>query len=47
VLPLDDPAAFAAALESIPGVVDSGLFLGTASVVLVAEAGSVRELRRS
>lgn len=44
--PLDDPAACAAALRAIPGVVDSGLFLGTASLVLLAEKGLVRELQR-
>jgi ribose 5-phosphate isomerase A len=41
-----DPAGLERALRCIPGVVDTGLFLGTASVVLVAEAGNVRELRR-
>ncbi len=45
--PLADPAACAAALRAIPGVVDTGLFLGTAAVVLVAEGGAVRELRRT
>jgi ribose 5-phosphate isomerase A len=44
--PQDDPARLEAALLAIPGVVDTGLFLGTAEVVLVAEAGQVRELRR-
>jgi ribose 5-phosphate isomerase A len=43
----DDPARLEAALLAIPGVVDTGLFLGTAEVVLVAEGGQVRELRRS
>lgn len=44
--PLADPAACAAALRAIPGVVDTGLFLGTAAMVLVAENGNVRELHR-
>ena len=30
----------------VPGVVDTGLFLGTAALVLVAEGGTVRELTR-
>jgi ribose 5-phosphate isomerase A len=34
------------AVRGIPGVVDTGLFLGTADVVLVAEPGGVREWRR-
>jgi ribose 5-phosphate isomerase A len=34
------------ALRSIPGVVDTGFFLGTASVVLVAEAGRLREITK-
>ena len=42
-----DPAGLARALCAIPGVVDTGLFIGTASAVLVAEAGSVRELHRA
>ncbi len=46
IAPLDDPAALERAIRGIPGVVDTGLFLGTASLVLVAEAGSVRTLER-
>jgi ribose 5-phosphate isomerase A len=42
-----DPAALERALRAIPGVVDTGLFLGTVSVVLVAEGGQVRELWRT
>jgi ribose 5-phosphate isomerase A len=45
VSPLDDPPALERALWAIPGVVDTGLFLGTAAVVLVAEGGTVQELR--
>lgn len=43
----EDAAALDRALRSIPGVIDTGLFLGTATLVLAAEAGSVRELWRS
>lgn len=44
--PLEDPAAAERAIRAIPGVVDTGLFLGTAHTVLVAEGGAVRELTR-
>lgn len=44
--PLSDPAAAERAIRAIPGVVDTGLFLGTAHTVLVAEGGKVRELTR-
>ncbi len=44
VEPLSDPREFDAAVRAIPGVVDTGLFLGMASSVLVAESGRVREL---
>jgi len=44
--PIDDPAALDRAIRAIPGVVDTGLFLGTADTVLVAEGGVVRELTR-
>jgi ribose 5-phosphate isomerase A len=43
--PLDDPAGVYRALRAIPGVIDAGLFLGTASVVLVADGENVVELR--
>jgi ribose 5-phosphate isomerase A len=43
--PPADPAALDAAIRRIPGVVDTGFFLGTAETVLVAEAGAVRTLR--
>lgn len=46
VTPLDNPAGLEQALCAIPGVVDTGLFLDTASAVLVAEAGGVRQLTR-
>ncbi|HEV8672806.1 MAG TPA: ribose-5-phosphate isomerase RpiA [Methylomirabilota bacterium] len=45
--PLEDPAALEGAIRRIPGVVDTGLFLGTADTVLLAEAGEVRTLRRA
>lgn len=44
--PLEEPAAFDGRIRIIPGVVDTGLFLGTAHTVLVAEGGAVRELTR-
>jgi ribose 5-phosphate isomerase A len=44
--PIDAPAALDARIRKIPGVVDTGLFLDMATLVLVAEAGAVRELRR-
>ena len=44
--PIDTPAAIEASVLAIPGVVDTGLFLGMASVVLVGEPGQVRELKR-
>ncbi len=43
--PLDDPAAVDAQVRRIPGVVDTGIFLDMASLVLVGERGAVRELR--
>jgi ribose 5-phosphate isomerase A len=44
--PQTDPAALERALRAIPGVIDTGLFLGTAAVVLVEEDGTIHELRR-
>jgi ribose 5-phosphate isomerase A len=44
--PLAEPAAVHHTIRSLPGVLDTGLFLGTADVVLVAEGGRVRELHR-
>jgi ribose 5-phosphate isomerase A len=44
--PPDDAAALDQAIRAIPGVVDTGFFLGTAHTVLLAEAGTVRTLRR-
>lgn len=45
--PLEDPAALEREIRAIPGVVDTGLFLGTAEIVLVAEGDSVRVLQRA
>jgi ribose 5-phosphate isomerase A len=42
--PIADPAALEAAARKIPGVVDTGIFVNMADVVLVGEAGAVREL---
>ncbi len=42
--PLGDAPALERALRAIPGVVDTGLFLGTADLVLVHDAGAVRTL---
>jgi ribose 5-phosphate isomerase A len=44
--PLADAAAYERAVRAIPGVVDSGLFLGVADTVVVDEPGGVREERR-
>jgi ribose 5-phosphate isomerase A len=43
----DDAATLDRDIRRIPGVVDTGFFLGTAERVLVAEADSVRVLRRA
>jgi ribose 5-phosphate isomerase A len=45
--PVNDPFALDRALRSIPGVMDTGLFLGTASLVLVAEGNVVTEMKRT
>jgi ribose 5-phosphate isomerase A len=46
VEPIVDPPALERAIRAIPGVLDTGLFLGTADTVLVADAKGVRELKR-
>jgi ribose 5-phosphate isomerase A len=46
VRPIEAPAEFARDLRAIAGVVDTGLFLGLADLVLVAEGDVIRELRR-
>ena len=42
--PIEDPAALDARLRRIPGVVETGLFVGRADVVFVAGASAVRRL---
>jgi ribose 5-phosphate isomerase A len=44
--PPEEPAALECAIRRIPGVVDTGFFLGTADTVLVAELTGVRVLTR-
>jgi ribose 5-phosphate isomerase A len=46
VPPIDDPRALDAALRAIPGVVETGLFVGRADVVLVAGAAGARRLTK-
>lgn len=43
--PISDPALVDAKIRAIPGVVDTGIFLGMADAVLVGENGSVRTLK--
>jgi ribose 5-phosphate isomerase A len=43
---IDDPAGLDQALRSIPGVVETGLFVGRADVVIVADAAGARRLVR-
>ena len=42
---IPDPAALGRTLSEIPGIVEHGLFIGMASVVLMAKAGKVEEFR--
>jgi ribose 5-phosphate isomerase A len=42
---IPDPPALARTLSDMPGVVEHGLFVGMASVVLMAKAGAVEEFR--
>jgi len=44
--PLADPAATDRALRSIPGVVETGIFVGRADVVIVAGPSGVKKLAR-
>src|SRR5215471_9994518 len=44
--PIDDPAALEKQLKLMTGVVDSGIFAGVASCVIVAGAAGVRKLDR-
>jgi ribose 5-phosphate isomerase A len=44
--PIDDPARLDASVRKIPGIVDTGIFLDMADLVLVGDKGAVRELQR-
>ncbi|HET8630701.1 MAG TPA: ribose-5-phosphate isomerase RpiA [Thermomicrobiales bacterium] len=41
--PLDDPAALAAQLKALPGVVEHGLFIGLAHTIVVADVDGVKK----
>jgi ribose 5-phosphate isomerase A len=43
--PIDDPRALHDEVRRIPGVVDTGLFVGMADVVLVGEESDIKEMR--
>jgi len=43
---IPDPPALARTLDAMPGVVDHGLFIGLASVILLARGSQVQEFRR-
>lgn len=45
--PISSPAELNARLCAIPGVVETGLFVGRADVVLVSDGNGTRELRRT
>lgn len=45
--PIADPAALEGALETVPGVVVTGLFVGRADIVVVAGPDGVQVLRRA
>jgi ribose 5-phosphate isomerase A len=44
--PIEDPVSLDRALRAIPGVVETGLFVGRADVVIVAGADGTRRLRK-
>lgn len=44
--PIDDPAKLDSTLRGLPGIVETGLFIGRADVVVVAGTQGIRELRR-
>jgi ribose 5-phosphate isomerase A len=44
--PIEDPAELDRVLHAVPGVVETGLFIGRADVVIVAETTGVRKIRR-
>jgi ribose 5-phosphate isomerase A len=43
---IPDPPTLARTLEAMPGIVEHGLFIGLASVVLIAKADQIQEFRR-
>jgi|SRR5277367_4386936 len=43
---INDPVALARKLSDMPGIVEHGLFIGMADVVLVAHGSEVREIKR-
>ena len=43
--PIDDPANLDARIRKIPGIVDTGIFLNMADLVLCGDPGAVRELK--
>jgi ribose 5-phosphate isomerase A len=43
---IPDPPALGRTLSDMPGIVEHGLFVGMANVVVMAESGSVKEFRR-
>jgi ribose 5-phosphate isomerase A len=43
---IPDPPSLARKLSEMPGIVEHGLFIGMASVVLIARGNDVKELRR-
>jgi ribose 5-phosphate isomerase A len=45
--PLEDPREFDRDLRGVPGVVETGLFIGRADVVVVAGKAGIRELLRA
>lgn len=44
---IPDPPALARKLSDMPGIVEHGLFIGMASVVLLAKGNTVQELRKA
>jgi ribose 5-phosphate isomerase A len=44
---IPDPASLARTLSDMPGIVEHGLFVGMANVVVMAKAGDVEEFRRT
>lgn len=44
--PIDEPHGLERRIKQIPGVLENGLFVGIADLVLVGQAGGVKEMRR-